>query len=266
MRPLLAVLVTALAAGTAPAKLELRDIQASHGQLGPQRKSDDYVLGDEVYYRYTIAGVKPDADGRLAVEIHLRVTDAQGKEVLKAAGPVQAVMALGGDTLPGNARVGLNDPITPGEYEVAVEVRDLRAKESASFKRTFTCKPVEFAAVRVRFAQDPDGKLPAPVGGQVGQALFVRTVAVGFDRSRGEIDVQFDLQVFDKQGKPVTPKPIRATVHNEDPAVVKQATVLNFKGEMILNRPGEFVLRLTLTDTPTKKTTTFETPLRVAAP
>jgi hypothetical protein len=149
---------------------------------------------------------------------------------------------------------------------VAVEVRDLNAKESASFQRKFTCKPVEFAAVRVRFAQDPDGKLPAPVGGRVGQTLFVRTSAVGFDRGGGEIDVQFDLQVFDKSGKPVTPKPIRATVHNEDPAVVKQATVLNFKGEMILNRSGDFVLRLTLTDTPTKKTTTFEAPLRVAAP
>lgn len=266
MRSLLAVLATALAASSASAKLELRDVQASHGQLGPERKSDGYVLGDEVYYRFTIAGVKPDADGRLAAEIHLRVADAKGKEVLKTAVPVQAVMALGGNSLPGNARVNLNDPITPGEYELTVEVKDLNAKESASFKRKFTCKPEEFAAVRVRFSQDPDGKLPAPVGGLVGQTLFVRAPAVGFDRSHGEIDVQFDLQVLDKQGKPVTPRPIRAAVHNEDPAVVKQATVLNFKGEMTLNRPGEFVLRLTLTDKLAKKTTTFEAPMRVAAP
>ena len=223
-------------------------------------------MGDEVHYRFTIAGVKPDADGRLSAEMHLRVTDAQGKEVLKTTVPVQAVIALGGDTLPGNARVVLNDPIAPGEYEVAVEVKDLNAEESASFKRKFTCKPEEFAAVRVRFTQDPDGKLPAPVGGLVGQTLFVRAAAVGFDRRRGGIDVQFDLQVFDKQGKPVTPRPIRATVRNEDPAVVKQATVLNFQGEMTLNRPGEFVLRLTLTDKPTKKTATFEAPMRVAAP
>lgn len=266
MRRLLAVLITAFAAGSAPAKLELRDVRASHGQLGPERKSDEYVLGDEAYYRFTIAGVKSDADGRLAAEIHLRVTDAQGKEVLKTAVPVQAVMALGGDTLPGSARVNLNDPITPGEYELTVEVKDLNAGESASFRRKFTCKPEEFAAVQVRFYQDPDGKLPAPVGGMVGQTLFVRFYGIGFDRGQGEIDLEFDIRVFDGQGKPVTPKPIRAAFHNEDPAVVKQVGRLNFKGEMTLNRPGEFVLRLTLTDKLAKKTTTFEAPMRVAAP
>jgi hypothetical protein len=265
MRLLLAVLVTAFAAGTAPAKLELRDVRASHGQLGPERTSDGYVLGDEVYYRFTIAGVTPDADGRVAAEMRLRVTDASGKEVLKATVPVEAVLALGGDGLPGSARVGLNDPITPGEYRLTVEVKDLTAGESASFERTFTCKPVEFAAAQVRFFQDPDGRRPAPVGGVVGQTLFVRTLAVGFDRGEA-IDVGFEIQVLDKEGKPVTPKPIRATVRNEDPAVVKRADVLTFKGELTLNRPGDFVLRLTLTDKPTKKTVTFEAPMRVAAP
>jgi hypothetical protein len=41
MRTTLATLVLALAAQAAPAKLEIRDVQASHGLLGPQRTALD---------------------------------------------------------------------------------------------------------------------------------------------------------------------------------------------------------------------------------
>jgi hypothetical protein len=266
MGRLLAASLTLLCATAAQAGLDLRDVQTSYGQLGPVRESAEYVLGDEVHVRFTVAGARTDAEGRLRGEITFAVTDANGKQVLDGGYPVQQVPVLGGDTIPAYVAVRLGDPMTPGWYTLEVRVRDLLGKESASFKREFTCKPAEFAAVAVRFSQDAAGRVPAPVGGFVSQALFLKLQAVGFDRSRDEIDVEMAVEVLDAEGKPVSPRPVRAVVHSEKPEEVRAATVLNFSGEISLHRSGEFRLRVTLTDRQSKKTATFEAPMRVLAP
>jgi hypothetical protein len=265
MRPL-AVLLTAVVATSAQAKLEIRDVQASYGSLGPERKSAEYVAGDQVFFRYTMAGLRTDSDGRTRCEVKVTVTDPKGKSGGPRPVVVQDMPPLGGGTLPGIATVDLVVDSPPGEYELAVEITDLIAKESASFRRKFTCKPVEFALVRLRFYQDKEGRVPARVGGVVRQTLLVHLRAVGFDRSRGELDVEMEMAVLDANGKPVTPRPIRTAVHNEKPEEVKGSTWVRFEGELGLNRPGDFILRITVTDTLTKKKVTFETPLRVAAP
>ena len=54
-------LVTLLLIGSltpAFAKLQIKDVQASHGQLGPERKDLDYVRGDELYVRFTVVGLR----------------------------------------------------------------------------------------------------------------------------------------------------------------------------------------------------------------
>src|SRR5262245_27203459 len=134
MRPVLAVLLLAVPS-VATAKVEIRDIQASHGQLGPERKSTEYISGDQVFFRLTLAGVRTDADGRMRSEMRLTVTDAKGKVVVKVESPLQQVVGLGGDTVPGSASFNLSEELPPGKYEMTVEFTDLLAKESASFKR-----------------------------------------------------------------------------------------------------------------------------------
>jgi hypothetical protein len=42
--------------------------------------------------------------------------------------------------------------------------------------------------------------------------------------------------------------------------------VINLRVELVLNRPGDFVLKISLTDRLAKKTTTFEAPLKVMKP
>jgi hypothetical protein len=266
MRTLAAVMFALLCAASAQAKLDIRDIQASHGSLGPERKSADYVAGDQVFFRYMVVGIRTDDDGRMRGELRLTVTDAKGKVVTRSESPIQQILPLGGDTLPGTATFDLGTNALPGEYEMTVEVTDLIAKETASFRRKITCKPVEFALTQIRFSYDAAGRAPARVGGTVRQTLYMRMVAVGFDRSEGEIDVVMELQVFDTAGKAMLPKPIRAAVHNEKPEEVKQTERVNLSGVLSLNRPGDFVLRVTVTDTKTQQKQTFETPLRVSAP
>ena len=265
MRHLLAVLLLALP-GFAHAKLEIRDIQASHGQLGPERKSSEYISGDQVYFRYTIVGMCTDADGRVRGELRINVTDAKGKVVGKSESPLQQAVALGGDTIPASASFMLNEDLPPGEYELTVEVADLLAKETASFKRKVTCKALEFALLQMRFYYDSAGRAPARVGGVVGQSVYIKMKGVGFDRSNGELEVELEIQVLDAKGNPVMPKPIRATVHNEKPEEVQKTEYLALSGTLSLNRPGDFVLRIALTDKMSKKKVSFEAPLHVTAP
>src|SRR5690349_10380516 len=63
-RTLLAAAVLVLAAGPASAKLELKDIKAVYGDLGPERKSLEYYAYDEVLFRFRVTGAKADKDGK----------------------------------------------------------------------------------------------------------------------------------------------------------------------------------------------------------
>ena len=266
MRTTLAALTLALAVQTAQAKLEIRDVQASYGQLGPERKSAEYVPGEEVYLRYTLDGVRTDDDGRAGGELRLTVRDADGKVLFDRKSPLQQTLALGGDRVPGFASVELGHQFPPGKYELTVEYADLLAKDAVSFRHPFTVKPLELAIARLRFSQDEAGRVPARVGGMLSQTLFFKFQAVGFDRSKGEIDVDMDVRVLDPKGQPVAPRGVRAAVHNEQPEVVQKATHVNFSGELTLHRAGEFVLRITVTDKQAKKSVTFEAPMKVLEP
>jgi hypothetical protein len=111
-----------------------------------------------------------------------------------------------------------------------------------------------------------EGKVPAPAGGLVSQTLYFKLRAIGFDRTQGKIDSDMALDVLDAAGKPVMPRPIRARVQNDQPEVVQKAPFLSFSGEISLNRVGDFTLRVTVSDRVGKKSTQFETPLRVTLP
>ena len=266
MRSSLGMIILLLSASLVHAKLELRDVAASHGQLGPVRESREYVRGDDVYVRFTVAGFQRDEDGRTNAEMNLVVTDKKGKILGKKAIPFQRVIALGGDSFPAEATVAVDENFAPGEYAVTVVFKDLLADESAEFKYEFKCKSAEFTVASVRFYQDAQGRAPAPVGGVVGQSLFIKSRIVGFDKSQGEIDLQIDMEPLDAQGKPLVPKPIRVVFHNENPKEVAQFSSINFSGELALNRAGDFRLRITARDLKKKTTATFETPMRVVAP
>lgn len=266
MRFAQAIMLSTLFALPALAKPEIKDVQASHGQLGPERKSMEFVRGDELYIRFNVAGFTADADGRLVGELAFVVTNSQKKEVVKQSVPLQQTLALGGGTFPGHVSVIMGDDLPVGEYTVKVTVTDNQARASDSFERKFTCKDSEFALVAMRFSQDPDGRVPAPVGGVVSQTLYMRARGVGFDKSKGEIDVEMTIEIFDAKGKPTMPKPIRSVVHNEDPKVVPTVGFITLRGELALNRPGEFKLKVSLTDKVAKKTVSFEAPLKVTSP
>ena len=263
MRITVATLFLVLATQAAHAKVEIRDVQAAHGMLGPERTSPDYLPGDEVFFRFTVTGAKTTPEGQLSGEIRMTLTDSDGKAVLRQSAPVQNTLAFGGDRFPARAVVELGHQFPPGEYKLTVEYTDRISGETDAFARTFTCRPAEFGLVRVRFSADEGGTSPSRVDGVVGQPLHLKLAVVGFDRSEGAIDLEMDVRVLDAKGRPVAPKGVRVAVRSDDADTIKSATQATFSAELTRTRPGDFILKVTVTDKQSGQTATFEAPMRV---
>ena len=58
---LLAMLLAVVCVLLSSPNLQIKDVRP-HGQLGPERKNMDYVRGDELYVRFTIADFADDAE------------------------------------------------------------------------------------------------------------------------------------------------------------------------------------------------------------
>jgi hypothetical protein len=75
-----------------------------------------------------------------------------------------------------------------------------------------------------------------------------------------------EMQVLDADGQHVMPKPIQVRLHNSDAQVVQRITSVDFSGALTLNRAGEYTLRITIADEVGKKSTQYQTAIRVTAP
>jgi hypothetical protein len=262
----MATLALLLAATAAPAKLEIQNIKSAYGPLGPERKSLEVQPFDDLLLRFTVSGLKCDAEGKMDVTEVLKLTDADGKVLLENKLPIKDVLPLGGNRMNLDAHLNLGDKIPEGAYTFSITVKDNLADESVSFERKVTAKAPSFSIVSPEFFYDAEYKVFAPGGGVVGQKLFFRMKGVGIDKSPGKVDVEMTIQVLDDKGKEVMPKPISVKIANEDPEVVKKANFLTLNGQVALNRPGDFTLVVKVTDKLAKKTAELTLPMKITEP
>ena len=110
----LAVAALSLSAAPARTTLEIRNIEAAYGPVGPVRPSADYYPGDEVFFRFLIAGAQLDAAGKMSCDLVLTLTGPGDRVLLNHAFPVGGVLALGGDSFPGSAQVTLGGEVPRG--------------------------------------------------------------------------------------------------------------------------------------------------------
>jgi hypothetical protein len=246
------------------AELSIRDVTPTYGPLGPARTSLAVPAGDELFFRYTITGVRTDDAGRVDGELQVQLAGPDRRALLDDKQPIKAVLALGGQTLPGTANVSFGPDTAAGDYTVTVTFRDKLSAESASFQRKVTCTKPAFALVRLRLSHDEAGAIPA-AGGMLGQTIHVRCQAIGFDRTKAKVHVVIAMQTADAEGRPLMPRPIRARLATEDADQVAQLRSVDFSGSLILNRVGKFELRLTATDEVSGQKAEVRVPLHVAA-
>ncbi len=266
-RALLATAVLVLAASPAFAKLEVEKIEACYGQLGPARKSLDIYPYDEIGFRFTVTGARADDEGRADVEVGYKVLDDKGKEVQSKAGAsLKGPLTFGTDSFPAFVALRLAEPIVAGEYALRVTVKDKVSSDETGFERKLHLKATEFAIVSQQFFHDAASTVPAPAGGVVGQQLHFRLLVVGFDRSAGKLDEELVVRVFDKDKKELTPKPLRMAAQKDDEKLAKELPAIDFSGWVVLTKAGEFTLQISVTDNNSKRTATWEAPLKVTAP
>jgi hypothetical protein len=263
----LGLLLVLLAPVPAFAKLEIRNVQPSHGPLGPARASDDVYPLDEYGVRYQVVGIKPDKDGKADLEIGVRLAHADGKAGYETKPTARRFdLSLGGDTVQTYGFVNFTERSPLGGYTLTVTVRDRTSGESTSFERKLTLKPTEFRIVVLRFSHDPEGKVPAGTTLLAGDTLHYQFKAIGFDRSLKRVALLMKVQVLDADGKDVGAKPLVVKSEVTDPAKAADARFVPLAGQAVMNRPGEFRLKITVEDMLGDKTTTFETPLKVLQP
>jgi hypothetical protein len=249
------------------AKLEIRNVQPSYGPLGPARTSDDVYPLDEYGVRYQVAGIKPDKEGRADLEVGVRLTNSEGKAVYDPKpGGRRADLSLGGDTIQTFGFVTFPETAVPGEYKLAVSVRDKTSGETANFERKLTLKLGALQIVALRFSHDAAGTVPAGLTLLAGDTLHYQFKAIGFDRLQKKVSLVMRVQVLDADGKDIGAKPQEARADLSDPAKVAEARQATLGGQATMNRAGDFKLKITVEDTIAKKTTTFEAPLKVLAP
>jgi hypothetical protein len=255
-------------ARVAEAKLEIVKVETTQGPLGPERKQLDVYPLDEVFFRYQVTGVKVDAEGKTDIETAIHLINPNGRKIPIEKPSVQRQLSLGGNTYTGHAALSVppSEKAPAGEYTVTVELHDRLAKESARFERKFTIKPTTFQIINPRFYRDPDGKIPAPAGGLVGETIHFKLRVIGFDKSKKKVQTALTVHILGEDGKEIVDKPrvIKAEVTSPEDAA--KSTQVNFNGVIYLNRPGNFTLRLTVQDVIADKSTSWETPFKVVAP
>jgi hypothetical protein len=265
MRALAVMAVLTLSAVSAGADLAIEDMKACHGPVGPERKELTIYPFDELFFRYKVVGAKIE-DGKVDLSETIRLLDPKGKEVLERNLEVKGLLPLGGESLPAMTNINVGANLSPGEYTLQIVLKDNLAGKTTTVEKKLTAKPTEFTLVAPRFSYDARGVSPAPCGGFVGQQLYFRVRAIGLDTTRKEIDSVMHIQVLDKDGKEMLPKPIAVELKEDDPDKAKKAKVVTLNGNLALNRAGTFTLRISFTDRLQKKTATFEAPLVVREP
>jgi len=262
----LSILLLVLAPLPAFAKLEIKNVQPAHGPLGPARESDDVFPFDEYLVRYQVAGVKTDKDGRADLEMTVKLTNAAGKAVLEPKPASKKFdLSQGGDVVQTFGFITINEKAAPGDYKLTVSVRDKHSNETTSFDRKITLKPAPFQIIAPRFFLEAEGNVPAGTTLLVGQTLHYRFRVVGFDTSQRRVGLVMRAVLVDADGKGIGAKPLELRTETADP-VKAEARRATFAGLAAMHRPGDFKLRITVEDTIGKKTTTFETPIKVLAP
>ena len=253
-----------LAALTGPGQangLTLTDARLTYGLLGPKRDSAKFLPGDTVFLAYAIDGATAGPDGKVQYTIALEVAGPGGKSIFRQPPQDEEVVnSLGGNRLPGYARVQIGLEQAPGEYTLKVTVTDRASKKTASLEQKVEVLPKAFGLVQLTLSADPQGKVPAGALG-VGQSLYVNSHVVGFQRGpAGQPNVALELRVLDEGGKPTLASPLTGRI---DKGVPPKDPVLPGEFLVSLNRPGKFTVELKATDEVANKSVTQSFPITV---
>lgn len=253
-------------AGAPAGKLEITNVRNTYGVLGPTRTNSKLLPGDILFVSYDIDGISVDDEGRVHYSMVMEVIDKDGKATLKQD-PFEKIelVPLGGNRVAARAFVTLGVDHPAGEFTMKVTVTDRADKNKASqtLERKFEVLAPDFGIVAIYGSLDERGQTAAPTTGVVGQAIFINYTAVGFkrDADKKQPNLHFEMVTLDENAKPLMKKPL---FHD---GIDLDEKLPNYTVRFLLpmTRPGKFTIRLSCTDTVTKKTASVDLPVLILA-
>ncbi len=253
----------ALSPAQAPAKLNLANVRASHGLIGPTRASTKFLPGDILYLGFDLDGVTIGKDGKVVYTMTLEVTEKGGK-IRHKVDPTERVdfAPLGGGKIPGVAFVVVGVDLEPGEYSVKLTATDGPSKATGTFEFKFEVLKPDLGIVMVFATSDMEGRTPAHTTGFVGQSIYIQFSATGFQRDKAkknQTNLKFEMATLDDKGNPTVGVPLSDTVTDLEEKYPNCSMRMNLP----LTRAGKFTVRLKVTDNVANKTATFELPVTV---
>lgn len=258
-------LLTALSLSPAQAGgLQLTNVRATSGLLGPPRPDNKVLPGDLFLVAFDIDGLTVDDQGKVEYSLEVEFKNAEGKVQLQnKADKIEAYLPLGGTRLPAEAHAEVGTSTPAGKYSINVTVVDLKAKaaEKKAFSKEFEVVPPTFGIVRTQLTYEGTG-VPAPAGGVVGQVLAFNCLVMGFKRDDGtkQPNLSVEIKIVDQSGAPTTKKPMAQTFNN----VPGAANYLDLHLPLELNRTGKFTMEVKITDLAAgNKTTALQIPIAV---
>jgi hypothetical protein len=243
------VVLAALLAGLCPSfagALEIKNVRPTFGPTGALRGKVEAVPGDFVFLSYDIEGLNVNAKtGKVSYVTTVELLDPSNKSLFSKDTPMDLILQLGGNRIPGDLYITTGPKQTPGKYTIKLTVNDKQGKETKSVTYPFDLVPETFGFALVT----------APAVGLPGQsyAASFALVHMAFD-SKKMPNVEVRMSVLDDAGKPVA-NPVFASLPRDIPEGIdiQKENFVPLTYPVYLNRPGHFTIEITALDNVAKK-------------
>jgi len=239
--------------------LAIKNPRPTYGILGQERKDKKLLIGDVLTLAYDVEGLQTQEDGLVKYSISMELLDKAGKSQFKQeAQDYETVNSLGGNRVTAFAVVEIRTDTKPGDYVLKVTIKDRLANASRDLSYPFEVAPASLGFVQCTLAYPAGEYRAAPPIAAPGQAYWVNFAVVGFelDKKNSQPNLSVEMRIIDTaDGKPTLAKTPRLDVDGAKSQIDERwKKVLPLQFPLQLNRPGRFVIEMTVKDNISNKT------------
>lgn len=246
---------------------ELRvDLALSQGSHGPVRRDNMYFENETVFFAARVSGLKKSEKGARKMAGRVRLAKTDGTVLYeKEVGPVEFEEFFGGDSrefpflLETNFVGGM-----PHELELSLNTIDLVSGTSSTAKL-----PIEFnpdAALHTTahsITLDEEGLVPAGPVLDAGRIYYLHGKIVGFSWKERAVCLGLSIRGVSATGEELSELVLSSKYETKQSRYGELSTTASFRQIFSPNRPGNFALRVAVTDNHTGAKCTDDIPVVV---
>jgi hypothetical protein len=171
---------------------------------------------------------------------------------------------FGHSTFAENFWINLEDP-KPGKYRLKILIVDHASGNSDSKEHSFEILDRDsFGALNVGFSSMPDRPMPTSGNFAIGEPKFLFCWINGAGVKDDRIHIKSKVIILDAKKQPIDAEPLLADTYKPAPRSRRDHPNLFFA--IRPDVPGEYFLRLEITDCVADKTATYDMPIKVSLP